>query len=138
MRASRSLLVTCLVVVIILTATTSSAKTRHLAIGTWGGEHIRVTIGRSSASVEYDCANGSITAPLNLDRKGKFSWQGFYTQERGGPVRQDQQPNNQPALYSGWVNGNRMTLRVRLANTNETIGTYQLKKGSSGSLVKCL
>jgi hypothetical protein len=48
------------------------------------------------------------------------------------------QPERQPARYSGTVNGNTMTLQVRLTATARDLGTFNLTRGSSGRVFKCL
>jgi len=40
--------------------------------GTWGGEHIGMIITDSSATLDYDCAHGSIDEPISTDDMGIF------------------------------------------------------------------
>jgi len=87
--------------------------------------------------VDYDCAHGKITGPLTIKRDGSFSWRGTFTPEHGGPVRSDEAANNQPAIYSGSISGNTMTLNVKLAANNDHMGSYGLQKGSDGEVFKC-
>jgi len=49
-----------------------SRKQHRLARGTWGGTHVSLTVGESSATIEYDCAHGLIDGPLLTDRRGRF------------------------------------------------------------------
>jgi hypothetical protein len=108
-----------------------------LPSGSWGGEHMLLVIGDTIADVEYDCAHGSVRLPIMLDN-GAFSALGSYTQERGGPIREGELANPVPARYSGRVTGNRMTVTVTLTSENRTIGTFELTRGSSGRVFKCL
>jgi hypothetical protein len=112
-------------------------KASRLAAGTWGGQHIRIEVGSGPAAIEYDCANGTIAGPLVLDRKGNFRWKGSHTREHGGPIRIEETPQGEPAIYSGSVKGNTMTLTVTLANTNQSIGTFMLSRGTPGRVFKC-
>lgn len=108
-----------------------------VANGTWGGDHAALTITETQASIEFDCAHGSMPAPLTMNR-GSFDVAGDYVQERGGPIRWDEIVPRQPARYSGAVSGRTMTLRVRLTETAQDLGTYTLTLGSSGRVFKCL
>ena len=54
-------------------------------IGSWGGDHIRLEVTETGATVEYDCAYGSIEGPLFLDKADNFEARGIYIFERGGP-----------------------------------------------------
>jgi len=112
-------------------------KTQRLAPGTWGGLHIRLDVDARSGVVEYDCASGTIAGPLTLDSRGRFNWHGTFHRERPGPVRADSPGTDLAATYSGSVRGDRMTLTVRLTDTNEVLGTFTLKRGSSGRVFKC-
>jgi hypothetical protein len=114
-----------------------AGKTNRLAAGTWGGQHIRIEVGSGPAAIEYDCANGTIAGPLILDRKGNFRWKGSHVREHGGPTRIEEEPRGEPAIYSGSVKGNTMTLMVTLANTNQVIGTFTLTRGTPGRVFKC-
>jgi hypothetical protein len=105
--------------------------------GTWGGEHALLEITGTSASIEFDCAHGTLQVPLTLTR-GTFDVSGEYVQEHGGPIRSDETVVRQPARYTGSVNGTTMTLQVRLTATAEDRGTYTLTRGSSGRVFKCL
>ena len=95
-----------LLVIVSLSCTASSLATprnvRRLATGSWGGPHIRIAVQGNNASVEFDCANGVIPAPLNLSRRGKFIWNGSFTRERGGPSGVMTGPTSgRPAISAG-------------------------------------
>ena len=123
--------------VIVLAACSSTTGPDALASGTWGGDHALLEITTTSASIEFDCAHGTLTVPLTLNR-GAFDVTGDFVQEHGGPIRTDETVNRQPARYSGTVSGNTMTLLVRLTTTGEDRGTYTLTRGSTGRVFKCL
>lgn len=109
-----------------------------VATGAWGGEHIRLQVTDKGASLEYDCAHGTIDQPLKLDAEGRFDVRGTHTRERGGPVRRDDQPDNHPARYTGRVEGRTMTLSVLLLDSpSAKADTYTLTQGEAGRLMKC-
>lgn len=126
-----------LVLLLASSADSKPRRTQRLATGTWGGQHIRVVVGSSSAAIEYDCANGIIAGPLTFNANGNFNWRGSHTRERGGPTRIGGQSQGEPAIYSGSVKGDTMTLTVTLANNKETIGTFTLTRGNPGKVFKC-
>jgi len=111
-------------------------KMQNIPAGMWGGEHIRIEIDGPAARVEYDCAHGFITGPLKLDSKGKFSLAGTHVRE-GGPTRIDGDRDGTPARFTGWTDGKKMTLTVRLEGANEDLGTFELEHGKSVRLHKC-
>jgi hypothetical protein len=105
--------------------------------GQWGGDHIAIDVAATDASVEFDCAYGRIYLPVLLE-DGDFVAEGTYTQEQGGPIREDDPPVARPARYSGRVRGPRMTLNVVLPGENRAVGTFELRHGSPGRVFKCL
>jgi len=112
-------------------------KMQNLASGLWGGQHITINIENGSATVDYDCARGTISGPFKFDSKGKFSFTGKHVREHGGPVRSDESQQGQPARYTGWTDGKKMTLIVTLADSNEEVGKFELEHGKAGRVFKC-
>jgi hypothetical protein len=108
-----------------------------LESGVWGGQHVGVEVTAAGATVEYDCAHGTIDQPIELDSKGDFDIRGTHAREHGGPTREGEQENRQPARYIGHVEGKTMTLIVKLVDTNETIGTFTLAHEKTPILRKC-
>src|SRR6267142_2154282 len=103
-------------------------KMQTIPTGMWGGQSIRIEVAGNSAKVEYDCANGRIAGPLKLDSKGKFSLMGTHTREVG-PIRVDAPRDGRPARFTGWTDGNKMTLTVTLTENNQDLGTFTLERG---------
>jgi len=112
-------------------------RRQRLGNDTWGGQHIRIAINEGTAQVDYDCASGEINGPLNVDPEGHFSWRGLFIHEHPGPVRIDENPSRQEAIYSGSIKGNVMSLTVKLARAGDLIGTFTLRRGSPGRVWKC-
>jgi hypothetical protein len=136
-KRNKVLVIVSLVLLIVSSAASRPRKMQRLATGSWGGPHIRIEVGPRSATIDYDCANGTIEGPFTIDSKGRFTWRGTHNREHGGPIRIDQKPNTRPAIYSGWIKGDTMTLSVKLAGTDEVLETYTLKRGSQGRVFKC-
>ena len=110
-------------------------KMQRISTGLWGGQHISMNVKAKSATIEYDCASGVIDGPLVVDRNGHFNLRGTHRMERGGPVRSDEDPRQAPATYSGSIQGNTMTLTLKLSDSDEE--TFTLEKGKPGELFKC-
>lgn len=113
-----------------------SRMMQRIPRGEWGGTHISMNVGEQSATIEFDCAHGEISGPLTIDGEGKFELRGTFTRERGGPVRADETGKKEPAIYSGKITGNKMTLTMKLSDSNES-ETFTLEKGKEAELFKC-
>lgn len=109
-----------------------------LGAGQWGGEHIGLVVSSSGASLEYDCAHGTIDVPIEIQDGGEFLAAGTHTFEHGGPVRDGEAPDTHPAEYRGRVSGSTMNLMVTLTDTTLTVGQFTLVRGGSPIVFKCL
>ena len=125
------------VAVIFMVTSVNWSQPKRIAKGNWGGEHINVTVNDDAASIEYDCAHGTIKGPLATDGNGNFKLEGTHSVERGGPTRRDDSTSGRPAIYTGSIKGGVMTLTVRFAEGDETIGTFTLTHGKAGKIFKC-
>ena len=110
---------------------------RYIPLGTWGGEHIRMVVSAKGASIEYDCAHGSIVGRLTLDAERKFNATGAHMREGPGPIRMGVPRASRPAVFSGQVNGDEMSLTVTLTDEKQSLGDFTLRRGSEGHLRKC-
>ena len=106
--------------------------------GSWGGEHVGLTLGSTSGRLEYDCAAGTIAEPLILSADGSFAVDGTHTPGMGGPDRIGYIPPSYPARYTGTVRGETMTLRVSVPSRNLTLGPFRLRRNAEPRLLKCL
>jgi hypothetical protein len=102
----------------------------------WGGPHVRLTMKTGGAELEFDCAHGEITTPIEPDAEGRFDVPGTFVRE-GGPTRTDRSRSGRPARYSGRIERDTMTLNVKLVDTDQSIETFTLTRGSEGRLWKC-
>src|SRR5882724_731905 len=134
---NKVLVIVSLILLIVSSAASRPRNMQRLPTGNWGGPHIRIEVGPRSATIDYDCANGTIDGPFTIDSKGRFTWRGTHNRGHGGPIRIDEKRNTRAAIYSGWIKGDTMTLTVKLAGTDEGLETYTLKRGSEGRVFKC-
>ena len=121
-----------------LTIACGSVAPSPLAAGVWGGDHIAMTITESSVHVELDCAHGDVPNPIAIDAHDQFAIAGTFVREHGGPIRVGEPSDSHPAMYTGSVSSNTMTLTIQQTDTNQTIGTFTLVRGTQGRVVKCL
>ncbi|MGH9928883.1 MAG: hypothetical protein ACREA9_06595 [Pyrinomonadaceae bacterium] len=106
--------------------------------GVWGGLHINIEVADSGATIEYVCAHGTITEKIVPDREGRFVVKGRHIKERPGPIREGDDTEGQPATYTGSIDGQTMTLTVKLSGTDEEIGSFTLTHGKTGRNRKCM
>ena len=107
-----------------------------VVVGRWGAVHAGLTLTDSGGAIEYDCAHGGFSRPLQPDGAGRFTIMGIHVPERGGPVRVGEVPDSLPAEYVGHVIGDSMTLRVLVGA--DTLGPFALRRGIEPQLFKCL
>jgi hypothetical protein len=137
----------------------SKARTRRrhamggsssLLMGTWGGPHVVLNVTPEGATLEYDCAHGTMDGRVVADRNGRFDLRGTHEGESGGvavgSIAADEGAGarpvahgvgSRPARYVGRVKGQALQLTVTLLDTGETFGTFSLTRGSSQRLYKC-
>jgi hypothetical protein len=106
-------------------------------IGTWGGEHVTITVGAASTILAYDCGHGTIDQPFVTDSKGNFDLVGTHIADSPGPVVKGD-PVVHPARYKGTVDGKTMTFTATETDTGLVLGTFVLTEGIAGRIVSCL
>lgn len=116
--------------------TTLDAKPAFL-VGSWGGPHAGIRFEGGLASVEFDCASGTIDAPVYPAKDGSFTAKGSVRTGTGGPVRVGQIFKSQRAEYSGQVAKDMMTLRVMIEG-GAAMGPFTLTQGAAPQLMRCL
>jgi hypothetical protein len=109
----------------------------RIVLGSWGGTHVGLELGPAGGTLDYDCASGTIEGPLRTDRRGRFSAAGFHVPGTGGPERVGHVPPRLSATYTGRVEGDRMTLRVRVVPTGVEI-PLTLRRGAEPVIFRCL
>lgn len=109
-----------------------------LSLGEWGGNHMRLVVNPLGASTEFDCAHGSIDAPIMVSAEGRFEAEGRHVIEHGGAVNENEPDNAHPARYVGVVHGTTMTISITLPDMQRDVGTFELVHGTAATLQKCL
>jgi len=115
-----------------------AAPAKAVPNGVWGGEHIRMEVSASGADIEFDCARGSISQPLELDDKGRFKVQGIYRAETPAAAAVDGglTASGVKATYTGTLSGTSLRLEVFIEG-QDTPRTFDLVQGDQGHLAKC-
>ena len=116
----------------------STGPSVRVGAGVWGADHVILTVADTATHLEFDCAHGDIPGALKADARGQFEAAGTFVREHGGPIREGEVPDSHPAVYSGSVSSMAMVLTIRLGDSTEMIGPFNLVRGSSGRVVKCL
>lgn len=108
--------------------------------GRWGGPHVELTFDSAGSAVaEYDCAHGTLAAPITDLGDGRFTATGVHVIEHGGPVIDGEPPDAHPAIYAGRLRGDRLQLTVTLQDgSRQEIGPFELVRGAPGMLFRCL
>jgi|SRR5664279_4908034 len=106
------------------------------SVTVWGGQHIEMQLTKNGATLEFDCATGTITKPLAVDGRGKFRTSGTFTRERPGPTMRDGNPAV-AATYSGSIDSDTMHLTITAGPNKESVGDYVLVRGNPGRVMKC-
>jgi hypothetical protein len=102
----------------------------------WGGEHVELEVAAAGASLDFDCATGTINGAIVPDAQGKFTIAGTLVRERPGPTMRGGNPTAQ-AKYSGTVQGETLRMVVSVEGSKEPYGEYVLVRGKSGRVLKC-
>lgn len=109
-----------------------------IVTGQWGGRQVGLFLGAAGGNLEYDCASGRIEGPLSVDSDGRFTALGYHTPGEGGPERQGHVLPRLPAVYSGRVWGDVMTLLVRVPSVDLEIGPLSLQRNAQPIILRCL
>lgn len=114
------------------------SKVAAALAGTWGGEHLQLVSQDTIATLEYDCAAGTMRTPRRIGIDGRFTTTGTHVLMHGGPVREGEPEDIHPASYTGELHGDSMILEVRLSDTGQSMGSFTLRRGRPGSVFRCL
>lgn len=110
----------------------------RLPDGSWGGQHIGLIVTDTGATIQYDCALGTISQPLLLAPDGAFTWHGVHYPGHGGPVRIDEPPNAHAAVYTGHATSDRLTLTLDVPDLGMPPQTFTLVRGGAAMVFRCL
>jgi len=137
MNTFRYLILPIVAAMVLQTLSSSTPMSQRKISGLWGGQGISMEATDSGATLDFDCASGTITEPIVPDSAGKFSVKGRFARQRPGPTREDENNDGQPASYSGVVNGENLTLTITLAKNSEKVGDFTLAHGKTGRIRRC-
>ena len=113
------------------------------AVGQWGGDHVRLTLDAAGGRIEYDCGAGTIDAAVQLDAENRFSAKGKHEEfssgkaAGSGPTDADAVPALRSANYSGKIEGDQLSLTVRI-DGDKVPRSFKLARGKSVKLIRCL
>ena len=136
---SRHVRIICVLAVSAVTSavTCPAAIPDRVSNGTWGGEHIGIVVTDTGATIEYDCAAGTISEPLRLTESGNFEWRGIHSPGHGGPARIDEPPNAHPARYTGHATANQLVITLAILDMSVPDQTFTLQRGGNARVFKC-
>jgi len=137
MNTVRYLILPIVAAMVLQTLSSNTPMSQRKISGLWGGQGISMEATDSGATLDFDCASGTITEPIVPDSAGKFSVKGRFARQRPGPTREDENNDGQPASYSGVVNGENLTLTITLAKNSEKMGDFTLAHGKTGRIRRC-
>jgi hypothetical protein len=108
-----------------------------LVEGSWGGQHIGMVATETGASLDFDCAVGTIGEAIQPDEDGDFSVTGVQFPGHGGPIRVGETIESHPARYEGNVRGDEMSLTITLTDSDTEVGSYTLVADNPPNITKC-
>ena len=126
-----------LAVVVSVSGAQAHGAPRRLPVGTWGGEHARLTVQDAGARLELDCASLVLAAPISSDESGRVSAMGDFTARRPGPARQGEAPAAVRARIEGHLDGATLTMSVELVDPKTALGQYAVTLDTPARLRPC-
>lgn len=120
-----------------LVAMTLSGAAHPPLTGEWGGDRARLTLTATGGTIDRDCGSGTIKGPLRLDARHRFKASGTFEAYDPGPTPADVPPKLRPTLYRGTVNGDAMTLIIKVQGTPEPT-TLHLVRGKRIKVIRCM
>ena len=106
--------------------------------GQWGAPHLALVLTEEGGTLEYDCAHGTIDPGWTVSDEGRFLGAGEHVQEHGVPIAEDEVVVPRPARYEGRLRGDNLRLTITLTDSARVVGTFDLKRGETGPVFKCL
>jgi hypothetical protein len=107
-------------------------------VGEWGAPHLALVLTEVGGTLEYDCAHGTINSGWTIDSEGRLRGDGEHVQEHGGPIREGEDVVPRPARYDGVLWGDHLHLSVTLTDSAQVLGPFDLERGKTGPVYKCL
>jgi hypothetical protein len=136
-RIRRILLAIALTIVSVSTCKAGSdSKPGAVDNGKWGGTHVEMQVTPQGATLEFDCAEGTISEPLLLDASGKFQAKGTFLPQHGGPTTKDDASRNVEVVYSGTMKGDTLEIEFTL-HGEDSPEKFTIVRGKAGILRRC-
>ena len=104
--------------------------------GSWGADHVVLTVTDNGGRVEFDCAHGTLDHPLRLDDRGRFSVAGTFV-PGGGPILAGEEPQSRPARYQGRLDRQKLEFTVTVEG-QPAHDPYTVTLGKAPKLTKCV
>ena len=120
-----------------VTAMTYAASAPPPLTGQWGGDQVRLTLVAAGGRIEYDCGAGTMDAPVRPAPDGRFAVSGKHEEYTSGATAADRVPSSLSASYRGRVDGDQMSLSVRIAG-EKSERKLTLVRGRSVKLIRCM
>ena len=120
---------------VLLLATACGGEVVELPAGSWGGRGIEVVVSSDSTRFQFDCAHGRFNGAFQIDASGRFSRQGSFVLEQGGPAGPGPEVL-QDAVYRGRVEGDTMTIDVTVT-PGPSPGGFTAVRDQPARLVRC-
>jgi hypothetical protein len=114
----------------------SGCRGERVPNGSWGDDHVVLTVTDNGGRVEFDCAHGTLDHPLRLDDRGRFSVAGTFVPD-GGPVRTGEDSRSRPARNQGRLDRQKLEFTVTVEGQTGQ-GPFTVTLGKSPKLTKCL
>jgi hypothetical protein len=111
------------------------AQPKPLA-GNWAGDGFALRTVGTGYIVQGECASGKITAQVFPDASGSFAASGYYNAYRSGYRLSDVSPRDTPASFKGKINGNTLSMTMRIADRAEET-RFVLKRGAKIKFPAC-
>jgi hypothetical protein len=121
----------------VLGAMATHAASPVALTGNWGGDQANLTLTSAGGQIEYGCGNGTIGSPIRIAADGKFSVRGHHHESGAGGQRADVPAPMQSAKYWGHLEGDRLTLHVRIAG-QASDRVYRLDRNRRAKVIHCL
>lgn len=119
------------------TQNSNASVSQKKLTGEWGGQGVSMEATDTGATLNFDCATGSITEAIVPDGAGRFSVKGLFARQHPGPTREEDNNEGQAANYSGVIEGENLTLTITLTRNGEKAGTFNLGHGRIGRIRRC-
>jgi hypothetical protein len=119
-----------------LSSASQSGQPAQVKAGTWGGQHLAMTVSDTKVEFEFDCGTASIDGHISLKSDGTFVATGTFTREGPGPTRIGGGPG-EPARVTGTVKDDTMQVQIVLIDSKADMGTFTVTLGTNARLVKC-